>query len=89
MKGKFILSQGFTLIELLVVIAIMAITLTIGIPGFNSMITNSRLTASANTMVSALQRARSESIKQLKIVGIAPERWVKLAKWLGLVGWQQ
>ena len=37
------------------------------------MITNSRLTASANTMVSALQRARSESIKQLKIVGIAPK----------------
>ena len=72
-KRKIIQSRGFTLIELLATVAIMAITLTVGVPGISSIITNSRLTASANTMVSALQRARSESIKRLKIAGITPK----------------
>ena len=62
--------NGFTLIELLVVVAIISITLAIGFPSFQSIITNSRLTTAANSMVSALQFARSEALKQHKAVVI-------------------
>lgn len=62
--------RGFTLIELLVVIAIMGVTLTIGLPSLQSTIASNRLTASANDMLSALQYARSESIKRIRQCGV-------------------
>ncbi len=64
-------SQGFTLIELLGVIGIMGVTLAFGLPVFKSTIASNRLTASVNDMVVALQLARSESIKQVKIAGVS------------------
>ncbi len=73
--------NGFTLIELLVVVAIISITLAIGFPSFQSIITNSRLTTAANSMVSALQFARSEALKQHKAVVIRK----KTTDWIG--GW--
>lgn len=63
--------RGFTLLELLVVIAIMSITLGIGLPSMQSMISSNRLTASANDMVAALLMARSEAIKQIKNSGVS------------------
>jgi type IV fimbrial biogenesis protein FimT len=62
--------KGFTLIELMITVAIMSIMLTIGLPSFQSIIASSRLTASANAMVSALQLARFEALKQHKSVTI-------------------
>ncbi len=62
--------RGFTLIELLVVIAIMGVTLTIGLPSLQTTIASNRLTASANDMLSALQYARSESIKRIRQCGV-------------------
>ena len=64
-------SSGFTLVELLVVVAIMAITLAFGVPGFRAIITSSRLTNAANSMVTALQRARSEAIKTNRLVTVS------------------
>lgn len=66
-------NKGFTLIELMITVAIMSIMLTIGLPSFQSIIASSRLTSSANAMVSALQLARSEALKQHKTVIIAPK----------------
>ncbi len=73
---------GFTLIELLMVMAIMAIILSIGVPSFQSMITNSRLTTQANSMVGALNIARSEAVKrnQLLVVRKTGTDWKE--------GWQ-
>jgi len=56
--------QGFTLIELIVTIAIAGILLGIAIPNFNSAISNSRLTTSANEFMTALNIAKSEAIKR-------------------------
>lgn len=58
--------KGFTLIELLVVVAIIAVTLAFGIPNLRATVISNRLTASANDMITALQLARSESIKRGK-----------------------
>ncbi|MEQ1637792.1 MAG: GspH/FimT family pseudopilin [Methylococcales bacterium] len=63
-------NKGFTLIELMAVVGIIAITMGVGMPSFQSAIASNRLTASANDMVVALQVARSESIKQMKIAGV-------------------
>lgn len=64
------INKGFTLIELMITVAIMSIMLTIGLPSFQSIIASSRLTSSANAMVSALQLARAEALKQHKTVVI-------------------
>ena len=61
-------TRGFTLIELLIVIAIMSMVIAIGLPNFKSIITGSRLTSATNAMVSALQLARFEALKQHKRV---------------------
>jgi type IV fimbrial biogenesis protein FimT len=61
-------NKGFTLIELLIVVAIISMTMAIGLPSFQSIIASSRLTSAANAMVSALQLARTEALRQQKSV---------------------
>lgn len=57
-------TRGFTLIELIVTVALAAILLTVAVPGFRTMIQNNRATAYANQLVSALNLARSESVRR-------------------------
>ncbi|MFZ2403916.1 MAG: GspH/FimT family pseudopilin [Methylobacter sp.] len=61
-------SPGFTLIELLIVISIVGITVGIAVPSFQSLIASNRLTTSANSLLSALQLAKSEAIKSNRLV---------------------
>jgi type IV fimbrial biogenesis protein FimT len=56
--------SGFTLIELMVTVAIAGIVLSIGIPSFKESIRSSRLTATANELISALNLSKSEAIKR-------------------------
>lgn len=70
--------SGVTLIELIVTISIMAILLAIGLPSMRSFIVSNRLTSQANTLVSALNLARSEAIKrniQVAIVANTSCNW--------------
>ena len=55
--------NGFTLMELMVTVAIAAIVMAIGIPSFQDIIRENRLTANTNTFVSSMNLARSEAIK--------------------------
>jgi type IV fimbrial biogenesis protein FimT len=57
-------SRAFTLIELMVTLAILAILLGIAAPSFREAIQNSRTQTITNSLVSALQFARSEAIKR-------------------------
>ncbi|BCX81034.1 type IV fimbrial biogenesis protein FimT [Methylomarinovum caldicuralii] len=57
-------ATGFTLIELMVTVAMAAIVLTVGVPGFQALVKNNRLTAAANELVGTLSLARSEAVKR-------------------------
>jgi type IV fimbrial biogenesis protein FimT len=64
MRNKTKMSAGFTLLELMLVIGIAGLILTLGIPSFMDSVKSNRLTTRTNELVTALNFARSESIKR-------------------------
>ena len=63
-------NSGFTLIELMITVAIISVTMSIGLPSFQSLINESRLTSAANAMLSAYQLARFEALKMHRDVSV-------------------
>ena len=60
--------EGFTLIELLVLMMVLAVTLGLGVPAFNAMMANNRMSAAANDLVSSLHSARAEALTRSRSV---------------------
>ena len=56
--------RGFTLIELIASMVLVAMITAFGVPMFERLITNNRLTAQANSFLSALLYARTEAVKR-------------------------
>jgi type IV fimbrial biogenesis protein FimT len=69
--------KGFTIIELMTVVALIGIMAALAAPYFGSILEGRRLVGSADTLYSALQYARSESIKQ----NVAVQVYVDTAAW--------
>ena len=57
-------AKGFTLIELMVTLAVLAILATVGIPSFQRLAAEYRVSSQANATQAALQFARSEALKR-------------------------
>ncbi len=55
--------KGFTLLELLVTLSIAAILITVGVPNFNGVIMDSRLTTQANQFLRSINLARSAAVR--------------------------
>ncbi|KPQ27168.1 MAG: Tfp pilus assembly protein FimT [Marinobacter excellens HL-55] len=66
-------SHGFTLIELVITMAVLGILLAFGIPAFNGVIENNRVTTQANSLLGAVNYARSEAVKRGEIVSLQSE----------------
>ena len=64
--------RGFTLLELIIVLIISMLLITIGIPGFQTLIQNNRLTAVASNIQTNLLFARSQSVSYLNYVTVCP-----------------
>jgi type IV fimbrial biogenesis protein FimT len=63
-SGVASLAPGFTFVELLVTMLVGGILIAIAVPAFNNFVLNDRDIGQANSLVSSLNYARSESIKQ-------------------------
>ncbi len=61
---------GFSMLELLITLAIVALIAMVGVPNFQSAISNSRLTASINELVTTFNTARSEAVKRNRSVTV-------------------
>ncbi len=64
--------SGFTLIELIITIALTSILLAIGVPSFQTLTQNSRMTTVVNTIIAHLNLARSEAIKRKTKIIMCP-----------------
>lgn len=64
--------QGFTLIELIITIAIVAILMSLAVPSIRTMMANNQVAVTNNSIISALNLARSEAVTRANQVGVCP-----------------
>ncbi|MET0047826.1 MAG: GspH/FimT family pseudopilin [Sedimenticola sp.] len=70
MKKKRQNQTGVTIVELMVTLAVMVLLLAVGIPMFSSITANNRAAAQANSLITAMNLARSEAVKRTTPVTI-------------------
>ena len=61
-------SKGFTLLELIIIIAILGLTMAYAVPGLRTMVSNNRISGSANDFIAAQQFAKAESASRINPV---------------------
>ena len=66
------MTSGFTLVEMIVTMAILAILLSVAAPSYNSTVSSTRMSGEINNLMSSLNLARSEAIKQGLSVSVCP-----------------
>ncbi len=63
-------TSGFTLYELMIALAIGSIIVVLGVPSFQGVMNNQRMTSATNEMVMSLNLAKSEAIKRVVYVSV-------------------
>lgn len=63
--------SGFTLVEMVITVAVLAILTAIAIPNYQRFVIESRMTAQANELITALHLARSEAVKRNAPVSVS------------------
>ena len=64
--------RGMTLVELMVTLSILAILVAIGAPGMVDLVRDARLSSQSDLLVSTLNAARLEAVKQRKVMTVCP-----------------
>ena len=62
--------RGFTMVEVLVVMTISAILLALAIPSFERLLRTNRVSSATNSMLAALDLARSEAVRRSGVVTV-------------------
>lgn len=75
-------NSGFTLIEMVVTVVIVVILGAIAIPTFSNLMSQNKLTGTANELLGAVSSARTEAIKNRSQVTLTP----KNGSWIN--GWE-
>jgi len=79
------ITRGFTLIELMVTLAVLSIVLGIGIPAFDRLVANGRLTSQINQSIGLIAFARSEAAKRtgttITVCGSSDEATCNTSNW--------
>jgi len=79
-------SHGFTLIELVITLAVLGIVLAFAVPAFNGVIENNRVTTQANTLLGAMNYARSEAVRRGEVVSLQREAGGFESGWCVILG---
>lgn len=79
-------SHGFTLIELIITLAVLGIILAFAVPAFNGVIENNRVTTRANTLLGAMNYARSEAVRRGEVVSLQREAGGFESGWCVILG---
>lgn len=69
-------TRGFSLVELLYTIAVAGLLMAVGVPTFTATMQNGAMTASTNSIVTALLAGRSEAVKRRVRVTVCPAELV-------------
>jgi type IV fimbrial biogenesis protein FimT len=64
--------HGFTLGELMIALTVMGIGLSVAVPGFQTVVKNSRRTTATNQLVTTMHMARSEAVTRNLQVVVCP-----------------
>ena len=80
-------SQGFSLVEVLTAVAILGVLMGLAAPSFSEISLSSRLTDTANSLVSSAAQGRSEAIKRNAVVTMCMSADSSTCATSG--GWQQ
>ena len=79
------MKNGFTLIELMTTLAILAIVVAFGVPSFSYTIKNNRQSSQLNTLISAINYARTEAVKRdnqsITICGSSDQASCNTSQW--------
>ena len=62
--------RGFTMVEVLVVMTITAILLAMAIPSFERLMRTNRVSSATNSMLAAMDLARSEAVRRNAVVTV-------------------
>jgi type IV fimbrial biogenesis protein FimT len=81
-------ARGLTLIELITTLAVVGISLTLLVPTWSGLVDRSRVTTTANQLLTALRYARNEAINRGRMVSLCPSEDGKSCSG-NPFGWQQ